>query len=353
MPLRKLPRYVTSFVDRYGVERFRFRRGTVSVYLPPPGSKEFKAEYDKAFNGVVGLDRVRAGTVNDLVARFYRSIEFMQTGQGWQKTLRQVIEPFREKYGAADVREFRRRDFNTIIAAKLEQKVIKGKKVGGTHAAHRLRETLIRLWEFAVKEEMVERNYAKDSTPIKHKAKGFHTWTENDIKAYRERWPVGSRARLALELMLWTGMRRGNAHKTPPPEDGRFKAIAVKTGKEIDLYVTPQLKAAIDAMPDAEKGKAALIVNDYGRAYTAAGFSNKMREWCDKAGLPQCTSHGLRKALTTRAADLGLSQQELKAIGQWSGDDEVRIYAEKANRKRMAERGIRAVSEAELEGNIG
>ena len=352
MPHRKLPKYVSSFVDRGGVERFRYRRGAVSTYLPPVGSKEFKDAYGKALNGVIGLDRVKEGTVNDLVARFYQSIQFVQTGKGWQNILRQVIEPFRDKYGKADVTEFKAKDFDIIIAAKLDQTVIGGRKVGGSSAAYRLRETLIRLFAFAEAQEMVAKNHARMSTPVKHKVKGYRTWTEADIRAYRARWPVGTMARLALELMLWTGMRRGNAHKIPAPVGGRFKAVAVKSGKAMDLIVTAQLQSAIEAMPESERGGDALIINHHGKPYTAAGFTNKMREWCNLAGLPECTAHGLRKALTTRAADLGLSQQELKALGQWDGDEEVRVYADKANRKKLAERAVMAVAEAERAGNI-
>lgn len=344
---RKLDRYVTSFVDRHGKERFRFRRDGASRYLPPPGTKEYREAYSEALTGVAGLSRAKAGTVADLVARFYQSVPFRRSGLSWQTTMRQVIEPFREKYGPATVKDFKTKDINLIVSRKMEQKVVEGKKIGGTAAAERLREVLIRLFDFAVSEEMIERNAARTSDKVGHKVKGFHTWTEEDIDAYRKHWPLGTKARLAIELMLWTGMRRGNAHKVPPPVNGRFRAVAVKTGKEIDLAVTPQLKAAIDAMSEGEIGTDALIVTAKGKPFTAAGFGNKVREWCDAAGLPDCTSHGLRKALATRGANLGLSQQELKALGQWEGDEEVRLYAAKADRKRLAAGALDKVVEWE------
>lgn len=350
---RKLDRYVSAFTDRHGTERFRFRRGGVSRYLPPPGSPEYKAAYNEALHGIIGVARVRPGTVNDLAARFYGSVGFKSVSATWQRTLRQHIESFREEVGEQMVADFRPRHISVAVARRMEQRVIDGKKHGGTHAAHRFREVMMRLFEFAVAEEMVATNPVKGAAKVKHKAKGYHTWTEADIRQYRARHPLGTKARLALELMLWTGMRRGNAHKAPPPVNGRFVVVAVKTGEEFEAVVTSQLKAAIDAMPEGSTGADCLIINDYGRPYTVAGFGNKMREWCNAADLPHCTSHGLRKALATRGADLGLSQQELKALGQWRGDEEVRTYTEKANRKRLAERAVEAVSSAEREGNIG
>lgn len=349
---RKLDPYVSVFVDRHGKERFRFRRDGLSRYLPPPGTKDYREAYSRALNGVDGLSRAKPGTVADLVARYYQSIPFRRSGPSWQATQRQVIEAFRDQYGAADVAEFKPSDISLIVSRKMDQAINdKGKKVGGTAAAERMREVLIRLFEFAVSEELIDRNVAKLSHKVGHKPKGYYTWTEADIAKFRAYWPLGTKARLALELMLWTGSRRGNAHKMKPPVDGRFKAIAVKTGAEIDMPVMPPLQAAIDAMPEGSIGEV-LIVTEYGKPFSAAGFGNKMREWCNAAGLPQCTAHGLRRALTTRGANLGLSQQELKALGQWKGDDEVRTYAADANRIRLAEGALDRIAEWERMENI-
>ncbi len=61
-----------------------------------------------------------------------------------------------------------------------------------------------------------------------------------------------------------------------------------------------------------------------------------MRKWCDEAGLPQCSAHGLRKAIATRLADLGCSTHQIMAIGGWETLKEVERYTKQANRKRLA-----------------
>lgn len=43
--------------------------------------------------------------------------------------------------------------------------------------------------------------------------------------------------------------------------------------------------AAINA---TETGDLTLLINDLGKAFTIDGLGNKMRDWCDAAGLPQC-----------------------------------------------------------------
>ncbi len=350
---RALDKYVTSFVDRHGTERFRFRRGKVSIYLPPLGSEDYRAAYDRALSKVGIMPRARQGSMNDLISRFYNSLPFRRAGEAWQRTMRQSIEPFREEYGNDLTKNFRPKDIDKILVDRFTPHVVNGKRVGGSASAERLREMLVRLFDLAIRLEWIAANPASLSEPIKHKGKGYYAWNEKDIAAYRNAWPLGTKARLAMELMLWTGARRGNAHRMTPPEDGHMRAIAVKTGKEIDVPVAPQLQAAIDAMPEGSTG-VTLIITEYGKPFSVAGFGNKMREWCDAAKLPQCTSHGLRKALTRRAAELkGVQQQGLKALGQWTQDSEVAVYAATANRKALAADALAEVIAWEQSVNIG
>jgi hypothetical protein len=39
---------------------------------------------------------------------------------------------------------------------------------------------------------------------------GFHTWTDEEITRFEKRWPIGTRERLALDLLLYTGLARGD-----------------------------------------------------------------------------------------------------------------------------------------------
>jgi integrase len=346
-PREKLDPYVSSFIDGIGKKRYRFRRGKVSIYLPPPASKDYRAAYKKAMGegGIVG--RAVEGSIGDLVSRFYRTVQFRRVSESWQRTMRQTIEPFREEYGNDLVADFRPKDIDRILENRFEQKIVDGKIIGGPASAERLREMLMRLFKLAVKLEWIISNPVEQSEPVKHNGDGFHPWDESDIAAYRKRWALGTRARLAMELMLWTGARPGDARLLAPPRNGRFRWKAAKTGKETEFPVAPQLQEAIDAMPEGTIGEETLLVNELGRAFSAKGIGNKMRYWCDEAGLPQRSAHGLRKALATRAANIGLSQQELKALGGWENDEEVRTYTKNSDRHRLAEGALAAVVEWE------
>lgn len=351
---RELDPYVSSFVDKTGKERFRFRRGKVSVYMPPPGSKEYKAAYAKAKGEAGVIGKVTELSVNDLVSRFYRTVQFRRTSEAWQKTMRQTIEPFRQEYGNDLVAHFRPKDIDKILEDRFEQTINgKGKKVGGSASAERLREMLMRLFKLAKKLEWRTDNPVEQSEPIRHDGPGFHPWEEDDITAYRARWPLGSKARLAMELMLWTGARRGDAHLMPRPKDGRFRWRAAKTGKMVEMAVAPQLQAAIDAMPEGAIGDEVLIVTEFGKPFSRAGFGNWFGDRCKDAGLVNRTAHGLRKALARRAAMRNVSQQGLKALGQWENDEEVRTYTESVNRNALAEEALAAVVAWEQSEAIG
>jgi integrase len=352
---RKLDPYVSVFVDRHHKERFRFRRNGVSIYLPSPSSKEYKAEYELALAKAKGTapitPRARPMSINDLLPRLYDSLAFKQAGYGWRKTRRAVLEAFREEFGDDLVRDFRAKDIEKIIARKLEKRIVNGRAVGGTHAALRLREQLDLLFKFAVKQEWIDENPVTKVDQVVHKPKGFYAWNEEDIARFRARWPLGTKPRLALELVLWTGARRGDAHMAAPPKNGRIGFIAGKTQKEQDLPVAPALQRAIDAMDKV--GTDTLLITEYGKAFSTAGFGNWFKDKCMEAGLPQCSLHGLRAALARRAAEQGVHQQGLKALGQWSNDREAALYTESANRKRMAEQALEAVVSWEHESNIG
>ncbi|HJQ58079.1 MAG TPA: hypothetical protein VJ890_14310 [Vineibacter sp.] len=62
----------------------------------------------------------------------------------------------------------------------------------------------------------------------------------------------------------------------------------------------------------------AYIVTAFSMPFTASGFGNRFRKWCDVAGLPHCSAHGLLKAGAMIAADNGATGHQLMAIFGWA-----------------------------------
>jgi integrase len=344
----KLPKNVSRFVDRHGKEHYRFRKvGCRSGYLPGyPGSTEFNEALAAFQSGAPQpiSGRVAPRTIGDLLARFYRSASFLKAGDGHQRTVRGILEPFRAELANDLVANFRFQHIEAVLLARAEKRVVGKRTIGGPGAAENLHEQLKRLFAYAMRLGWISRNAAEEAElPVKPKRAGFYSWTEEDIAAFQRRHPLGTKARLALELMLWTGLRRSDAVRVGPQhiKAGRIRLKAGKTGKSVDVLAAPPLLAAIAATPAV--GMTTLLVTEYGRPFTAAGFGGWFRDRCDEAGLPQCTAHGLRKALARRAADLGATQQQLKAVGQWSSDGIVATYVADAEQRALADSAVSKV----------
>ena len=110
-------------------------------------------------------------------------------------------------------------------------------------------------------------------------------------------------------------------------------ALIQQHGEAAAIPILDELQRIIGASPT---GDLSFIVTEFNKPFSIKGLGNKMRDWCDQAGLPQCSSHGLRKAMATRLADLGCSTHQIMAIGGWETLKEVERYTKNANRKRLA-----------------
>jgi len=163
---------------------------------------------------------------------------------------------------------------------------------------------------------------------------------------------LGTRPRLALDLIRFTTGRREDAVRLGPQHirDGRVKFVQAKNEHryrvEIDIPLHPELAESIAArFPDkvpkegTDHGMISLtfLRTEYGKPYTAAGFGNAMRDWCDAAGLPHCSAHGIRKSTLTQMAGKGATSHELKAVGGHRSLKQVEVYTEEADKKELAD----------------
>jgi integrase len=151
--------------------------------------------------------------------------------------------------------------------------------------------------------------------------------------------PPGCTARLALALLLFTGQRKSDviALGRQHVNDGWLHFTQFKNRNRrpvtLDLPILPELQAVIDTAPI---GNLTFLVNAHGQPFTSAGFGNRMRKWCDAAGLKDCSAHGLRKAGACIAAENGATEAQLMAIFGWSDPNMAALYTKKARQKRIA-----------------
>lgn len=278
------------------------------------------------------------GSLGAICTLYFASEEFKRLNTKTQAVRRGILdscvaEPWEGDtdwlYGDCPIVELRPRDIKNI----------RDRKTGLPEAANGRVKALRALFEWAVGEEHVERNVAKDVALISTATDGHHTWSVEEVHQYERTHPVGTMARLALALLLYTGQRRsdvvllGRQHLS-----GGWLSFTQQKNKanapvKVDIPVLPQLAEVIAATPS--KGLA-FLETVFGQPFTGNGFGNRMRKWCDDAGLAHCTAHGLRKAGATIAAENGATEAQLMAIFGWSTLKEASRYTRAARRKRLA-----------------
>lgn len=139
-----------------------------------------------------------------------------------------------------------------------------------------------------------------------------------------------------MALLLYTESRRGDVVLLGRQHirEGWLEFRHGKTRAEVDLPILPQLQAVLDA---TNLRHMTFIVTSFGKPFAANGFGNAMRHWCNPAGLPHCSSHGLRKVGTTIAAENGASDLQLIAIFGWTRAEMATHYTRRANRRKLSQ----------------
>jgi integrase len=327
--------YIHRFRDRHGKVRHYFRRdGFKRVPLPGlPGSDQFMAAYRAALAGdtapklPIGATRTRPGTVAALVVSYYSSSEFRALSEATQATYRGIIERFRAEHGDKRVALLGREHIAKMMAKKVE-----------TPAAANNWLRMVRLLMRHAREAGLRGDDPTvDVRGIKIKTEGFHTWGEGEIAAFEAKHPKGTRARLALALLLYTAQRRSDVIRMGRQHisDGALRIRQQKTGIVVEIPVHPDLRATLDATPSEHL---TFLTTKHGEPFTAPGFTNWFRECVEAAELPKgCAPHGLRKAAARRLAEAGCTAHEIMSFTGHTTLKEVQRYTAAADRRRLAD----------------
>jgi len=199
------------------------------------------------------------------------------------------------------------------------------------------------LFRWAVDAEIAKDDPTRDVKLLTVKTDGFHAWSDDELERFESRWPVGTRERLAFDLLFYTGLRRGDAVRLGRQHvrNGIFRITTEKNGIVVEAPILAPLARSIEAAPT---GDLAFIVGERGKPMTKESFGNWFREACEAAGVPG-SAHGLRKAGATRAAENSATVPQLKAMFGWTNDSMPSLYTRTADRARMAASGMSKIAE--------
>jgi len=352
--MSELPRNVRPVKDRHGKIRYRFRRkGFPSKCLPgEPSDAEFHRAYAEIIEqGPADIQpatsprKVNPRTLDDLLNRLKKTPRWRRKAARTQHVQARTMERFLDRVDPKG-RRYGERPVVQVTVGWLDN--IFGQMWETPAAANVLRKNLSGMMDHACRLGWRPDNPVR-LTEKYEEGDGIHDWTDAEIEQYRSTHPLGSMARLTMELALNTAARRCNVNKIERDhiQDGKIHVAHAKGNNETTVPMLSTTRAALEALPATPIRF--IITTQFGKPFSDAGLGNRMRKWCDEAGLPQCSIHGLRKAMSRLLAERGATDAEGQAVTGHKKAETFAYYRSKANRTALAER---ALSNLEFPKNV-
>lgn len=360
---------VSSIRDSSGKERWRYRKGTTTVYLPgEPGSPEFEAKY-RQLTGSQTAAEINATTVTVGPQTFkevwraiiqtadYRDFNH-KTHVGHDFVMRQFFDlPVAEGetllWGDVPVSGMTE-DHLEIIKTQLADKINRrGKRVTTVTRFGRLVPLLRKIfkvakrkrWRFDDPTDLIEykKGGGRNGGYIGHKP-----WPLAMLQKFRDFYPLGTPARTVFEIALWLGNRRLDigtldwAQLEWVEVDGEyFEAFVFEPSKAVDTdedmtQYRPYNAMIREALEPMRKASGPVLTTIGGkRGYNPESLSNMMRYWCEKAGIPKgFRLHGLRKTYAIMVAGSGASLWQQKDMLGHTTLAQVQNYARMADKRK-------------------
>ena len=274
-------KYYYEDMDRHGnIRRYFRRKGQRTIRLPgPPGSAEFMDAYYRALANLPEdrprtVGRPAIGSFGHVCLSYYASPIFKRLAQSTQSWRRRALDAICEKHGDKRI---------AVMSAK-HVRMLRNEIAKLPGAARNRLKALKALFAWAVDEGIATNDPTFGVKNIPHVTKSHHTWTLEEVERYEQCHPVGTKARLALALLLYTSWRREDAPRIGPQHiyeekqpDGSIKKrikyrLAKNEGRrpsDMDIPLHPDLEAIIDATPS---GHLTFLITDYGKPYTTGGI---------------------------------------------------------------------------------
>ena len=287
----------------------------------------------------MGANRTLPGTLNEAVVSYYKSLAFRGLAQSSQYMRRSYLERFRERYG------------NDRLATMPSEFIAKMLNTMEPFSARNWFKCVRALMQHAVSTGLCKVDPTQGVKLPKVKSDGIHAWSEAEIAQYEAHHAIGTKARLALALALYTGQRRGDLVRIGRQHirNGAIDVRQEKTREVLEIPMHRDLQAVFEATPC----ELTFLTTKTGKPYSPNDLSDQFRVWCDAAGLPSnCSIHGLRKAAARRLAEAGCSVHEIAAITGHRTLKEVERYTRSAGAAASGAAGDGAAGEQSVRENL-
>jgi len=333
---RPRPPHLQKETTRHGtvVWYVRVDRGPRIRLREPYGTPQFMREYHAALEGaarLTGPAKALAGTLQWLWERYRETSAWTDLSLATRRQRENIMLGVLKTAGAERATAVTKAH---IVAGRDRRKDTPAQ-------ARNFLDAMRGLFRWGVDAGHVKVDPTADVTnPARPKGEGFPAWTEDDVTRYEARWPVGTKERVWLDVLLYTGLRRGDAVRIGH-QHVRNGVATIRTEKSqeaivVAIPVLPVLEATLKAGPTSDLH---WICGTRGQPMTKESFGNAFKVACKKAGV-QKSAHGVRKIGATRAAENGATVAELEAIFGWQGGGMAALYTRAADRARLAKGAI-------------
>jgi len=342
-------KHVNRFKDRHGKVRHYFRKpGCPTIALEgEPDSPEFLQAYLAAVTGAptpataIAPRGACGPTVDALVTAYLDSWTFKGLRPATQESRRYILMRFCREDGYHLLFDSGTR---TMLLTRAIVQTIVNRMAGKGGGQRNLRNALSAMlkWGMADEKWRLPENPAAGVTHEKIKGDGYAPWPAADVARFKLKYPLGTRAYLALMLGRVAGQRRGDIVRLGPRDiqAGWLSFMQQKTGQAVDLRMADMaaLQEAIDACPG--NGEVFLTKED-GEAFTPKEFSDWFRDRRKAAGVSKkLCFHGLRKTKLTELGDNGATPHEIMAVSGHKTLSEVQRYTASFDRRKLAARAM-------------
>lgn len=346
---RPRPPHLHRQITRHGktVWYVRMDRGK-RIRIPGEyGSQGFLEAYQEAVTGLVPMRRnaIKSGSLNWLYDRYRQSAAWAELSPATRRQRENIFLGVMKTAGTEPYTAITRKAVEMGKDARRDRPA----------QARNFLDALRGLFRWALTNDYVQVDpTAGVANPKKKKGPGFKAWTEDDVAAYQARYPLGTKERVWLDVLLYTGPRRGDVVKLgrqheqliyDPVTGSDTKVISFKTEKggemvEVTIPILPVLQATLNAGPT---GDLTYICGANGKPLVKESFGNMFSAAARAAGIFK-SAHGVRKIAATTAADNGATVHQLMAIFGWVTTQMAELYTREANRKRLAHSAVHTLN---------
>lgn len=174
---------------------------------------------------------------------------------------------------------------------------------------------------------------------------GATPWSVEDLQKYRAVHKPGTNAHLCITLFMFTACRISDAFRLGREHeftrDGMIGLGWQPKKKGSNFVAIPMLPPLVKATRAPTVQGLTYLLTEYGQPFKSEkGLANRFKKWCLEAGLPDRTSHGIRKAAGKLLTEHGCTQYQVMSIHGHAVAQTSEIYTKDADRWLLAKEAM-------------